>query len=60
MKNAFASVLKWTKGVGNVCITEISAAMIDQALHGFEKEPLLNDDLVRIGREALKKQETVG
>ncbi len=28
----------------------------DKAIHGFEKEPLMNDDLVRIGREALKHQ----
>jgi hypothetical protein len=33
--------------------------MINQAIHGFEKEPLLTDDLVRTGRQALKQQESV-
>ncbi|KAF7563554.1 hypothetical protein G7046_g565 [Stylonectria norvegica] len=59
LKNVFASILKWTKGVGNVCIAEISAAMIDQALHGFQQEMLLNDDLVKVGQDALKLQEGV-
>ncbi|CAM1510689.1 Fc.00g010240.m01.CDS01 [Cosmosporella sp. VM-42] len=60
LKNMFAFGLKWVKGVGNVGNAAISAAMIDQVLHGFEKEPLANDDLARIGQEVLKKQETAG
>lgn len=58
-RSALAFVLKWTHGLGSVCVTEISAAMINQAIHGFEKEPLLTDDLVRTGRQALKQQESV-
>ena len=41
----------------NVDVAEISAAMLHEVIHGFEKEPLENDDLVRIGREALKNAE---
>lgn len=38
-------------------VGEISAAMLHEVMHGFEKEPLENDDLVRIGRQALKTVE---
>lgn len=38
----------------SVTVTEFSAAMIDQVVNGFEKEPLMNEDLVRIGRRVLK------
>ncbi|KAK7033363.1 putative nucleoside-diphosphate-sugar epimerase [Favolaschia claudopus] len=41
--------------VPSVSLEEVSAAMIHQVINGFEKEPLENDDLVRIGREALKQ-----
>lgn len=34
------------------------SALLNQAVNGFEKETLLNADLVRIGHEALKDQET--
>jgi len=47
---AFATVLKWAGLVPNISVTEVAAAMLDQVINGFEKEPLMNDDLVRIGR----------
>jgi hypothetical protein len=47
---AFATVLKWAGLVPNVAVTEVAAALLDQVINGFEKEPLMNDDLVRIGR----------
>jgi hypothetical protein len=49
LKIAFATVLKWTGVVPHVAVTEAAAAILDQVITGFEKEPLLNDDLVRIG-----------
>jgi hypothetical protein len=47
---AFATALKWAGLVDNVGLAEISAALLDQITNGFEKEPLMNEDLVRIGR----------
>jgi hypothetical protein len=35
----------------SVDVADISAALLNQVINGFEKEPLTNDDLVRIGRE---------
>ncbi|KAJ7261741.1 putative nucleoside-diphosphate-sugar epimerase [Mycena haematopus] len=52
----FAAGIKLIMGVGNVSREEVSAAILHQAIHGFEKEPLENDDLVRIGRKALNAE----
>lgn len=48
---AFATVLKWTGLAPNVDVTDVALAMLDQVINGFEKEPLQNDDLVRLGRK---------
>ena len=40
--------------VPNLAVGEVSAAMLHQVVHGWEKEPLENADLVRIGRLALQ------
>jgi hypothetical protein len=42
--------MKWAGIVPSITVTEIAAAMLDQVVNGFEKEPLRNEDLVRIGR----------
>jgi len=47
--------MNWVGIVPNVAIIEIAAAMLDQVITGFEKEPLQNDDLVRIGRALIQK-----
>jgi hypothetical protein len=49
----FAGGLKLVMGVPSVGLSEVSAAMLHQVVHGFEKEPLENEDLVRIGRQTL-------
>ncbi|KAL9090939.1 MAG: hypothetical protein Q9159_001682 [Coniocarpon cinnabarinum] len=37
-----------------VAVEEVAAAMLNQSMHGFEKEPLLNDDLCQMGKQALQ------
>ncbi len=54
LKTIRATVLKYVMSLPNVDVAEISAAMLHEVIHGFEKEPLENDDLVKIGRQALK------
>ncbi|MCJ1473565.1 hypothetical protein MMC13_002216 [Lambiella insularis] len=53
LKTISATALNYTMSVPSLDVREISAAMLHQVAHGFEKEPLENDDLVRIGRQAL-------
>ncbi|KAK3174816.1 hypothetical protein OEA41_002062 [Lepraria neglecta] len=45
---------KYVISLPNVDVTKISAAMLYQVINGFEQEPLENDYLVRIGRQALR------
>jgi len=35
----------------SVGVVEISSAMLEQVMSGFEKDPLMNEDLVRIGQK---------
>ena len=44
--------------IPSTTLVNLCAAMLHQVLHGFEKEPLLGNDLTRIGKEALKGWES--
>jgi len=52
---ARAEQLKASMGIPSITVEEVSASMLHQVLHGFEKEPLDNEDLVRIVKGALEK-----
>ncbi|KAJ8058297.1 hypothetical protein OCU04_012491 [Sclerotinia nivalis] len=43
-------------GLPKVEVSEIAATLLKQAVDGIEKETLLNEDLVRIGRTVLAGQ----
>ena len=53
MKGLFSGLLVSVGIVSKVGIQELAAAMLQQVQVGFEKEPLENDDLIRIGQKAL-------
>jgi len=53
MRSIVAFAVRLVISMSTVSVTECSAAMLDQAVNGFEKEPLVNEDLVRIGRRVL-------
>lgn len=48
-----------TRATPNVSLEELSAAVLDQAIHGFEKETLSNADLVRLGTASLQTRRKV-
>ena len=52
-RSLMAFVMKVAVSMPSVTVSEISASMIDQVLKGFDKEPLLNENLVRFGRQVL-------
>ena len=58
--DVFRATNIFTRAIPNISRTELSAAILDQAVHGFEKKDLSNADLVRIGYEALKKKAMAG
>lgn len=41
--------------VPRIDVKEVSTAMLHQIIHGFEKEPLDSDDLLKISRRAVKE-----
>jgi hypothetical protein len=53
-KWVFAMLLEVAGVVPSLYNVEVAAAMLDQVVKGFEKEPLENIDLRRIGKLALK------
>lgn len=56
MKWLRATLLWWTVSLPSVGVVEFSAAMLDQVLNGFEKDPLENADLIRIGRKVQERK----
>jgi hypothetical protein len=54
--NAGHSLIRFPK----VDVKEVAATLLDQALNGFEKETLENEDLIRIGQKILSAQEKSG
>ena len=53
-KAAFVTMMWYIMCLPSISVAEISAAMLREVVNGFEKEPLENEDLVRIGRKASK------
>ena len=56
LRSIMASVAGFTMSMPSISNQALSAGMLDQVMNGFEKEPLENDDLVRIGTKALKNE----
>ena len=52
------AVLEWTIGLPNLFVRELAAAEVDQAVNGFRKDVLENDEAAALGREALKGYES--
>jgi hypothetical protein len=45
---AFGAMVGLVAGIPPIPVTDIAAAMLDQVIKGFEKEPLMPEDLIRI------------
>ena len=54
-KRAAAAAIRMTMGVPSIEIGQCAKAMLEQLVHGIEKEPLMNDDLIEI---AERKEES--
>ncbi|PWY64731.1 hypothetical protein BO94DRAFT_629345 [Aspergillus sclerotioniger CBS 115572] len=52
----FSVLNLFTRAIPNVHLTEVAAALLNQAVQGFEQETLDNSDLVRIGQAELQSQ----
>jgi hypothetical protein len=54
-KLLFSFALKWAMGVPSIGLEQISTAMLDQVVYGFEKDTLTNEDLVRLAKESMSR-----
>jgi hypothetical protein len=58
-ENLVASYTRWVPlPVPRIPVGEVAAAMLDQVVKGFEKEPLQNEDLARIGSAVLREKQS--
>lgn len=55
LKPVLAIGLRLTKRVPSIDVDEVAAAMLYEVTHGFSKEPLLDEDLVRLGKAQLSQ-----
>ncbi|KAJ5648059.1 hypothetical protein N7490_004431 [Penicillium lividum] len=58
LASVFCVLNLFTRAIPNVSQRELSAAVLNQALYGFENETLSNNDLVRRGQSALRVKKT--
>jgi hypothetical protein len=56
VKDMGRMVLRTVVGLPNVAVGQVAATLIDQVINGFEKDTLLNEDLVRMGEKVLGQQ----
>ena len=54
---ALARVGSAVIGLPGIQLSEVAAALLDQAVNGFEKDTLDNGDLASIGQKALASQQ---
>jgi hypothetical protein len=58
--NLLAGAARWITGpLPLLSVGEVAAAMLDQVVVGFEKEPLGSSDLARIGSAVLKTKSNI-
>jgi hypothetical protein len=58
-KGLFMTGVRAIVGLRKAGMSEISATSINQVVTGFEKDTLLNQDLVRIGSQVLGDQKNI-
>lgn len=56
LASAFRVVNSFTRAIPNIHRQELSAAVLDLAVKGFDQETVKNNDLVRRGQEVLKQK----
>ncbi|RYO85250.1 hypothetical protein DL766_000106 [Monosporascus sp. MC13-8B] len=51
LRAALGSLVYWVSGMRPIAVTDLARVMLDQVIHGFEREPLMDGDLVRLAAE---------
>jgi hypothetical protein len=56
--SAFSATNFFTRAFANITLEDVSSAVLNQVVDGFEKETLSNSDLVRLGQVASDLRKT--
>ncbi|RYP16372.1 hypothetical protein DL765_005152 [Monosporascus sp. GIB2] len=48
LRASLGSLFYWVSGVRAIAVPDLARVMLDQVIHGFEREPLMDGDLVRL------------
>ncbi|KAL7624649.1 hypothetical protein AAE478_006219 [Parahypoxylon ruwenzoriense] len=54
LKSIAATMMGWVADIPGINLVDLSTAMLDQVINGFDKEPLMPEDLIRIAKTAHK------
>ncbi|KAI4859821.1 putative nucleoside-diphosphate-sugar epimerase [Hypoxylon rubiginosum] len=50
LKYVIGTVVQWSVGIPTINVVDLAAVMLDQAVNGFEKDPLMPEDLAKIAK----------
>ncbi|RYP31941.1 hypothetical protein DL767_005482 [Monosporascus sp. MG133] len=48
LRAALGSLIYWVSGIRTIAVADLARVMLDQVIDGFEREPLMDGDLVRL------------
>ncbi|KAI6083357.1 NAD(P)-binding protein [Hypoxylon rubiginosum] len=51
LRNIMGIAIPWISGVPSINVVDLTAVMLDQVINGFEKDPLLTEDLARLAKD---------
>ncbi|KAI1444283.1 NAD(P)-binding protein [Annulohypoxylon stygium] len=52
LKSIAGTMIQLTVGIPSISVVDLAKVMLDQVINGFEKEPLMPEDLARIAKKA--------
>ncbi|KAI2463331.1 NAD(P)-binding protein [Annulohypoxylon bovei var. microspora] len=52
LKSIAGTMIQLTVGIPSISVVDLAKAMLDQVVNGFEKEPLMPEDLARIAKKS--------
>lgn len=50
VRATMAATVRAVSGIPSIDVVDLAAAMLDQVIKGFEREPLMPDDLIRLAK----------
>lgn len=55
LRSITGTMIQLAAGIPSISVVDLAAAMLDQVVNGFEKDPLMPEDLIRIAKKASER-----